>query len=179
MQTESSTALAKAREMRVGAPFAVRRSVPFARFTVRSGVRVLRLGLQFAGEVDLAGDFDEAAGRIQMMAGGVLGHRFDHGVGETFAAKIVERVLDQLAAQTAIAEISGDGQIRNASFAGFAVNHGRDVADDMSFGFGDENAGGIGRNIFVDVTSFAPAPVVAVENAERLLDVFLERDTGE
>ena len=46
-------------------------------------------------KVNLPRDFDKAARRIQMLAGFVLRHRFDHGVGQTFAAEIIQRVLDE------------------------------------------------------------------------------------
>jgi hypothetical protein len=134
--------------------------------------------LEFSGKMDLAGDFDEAAGGVKMMAGGVLSHGFDHGISQTFTAKVIEHVLDQLPAQTAIAKISRYRKIRNAAFPGLAIESRRDITDDASFSFGDENARRIGSDIFVDVPRLAPTPVVAVKNAQRLLDVLFERYAG-
>src|SRR5213595_334191 len=104
-----------------------------------------------------------------MMAGGVLGHGFNHRVDQAFAAEVIERVLDQLAAQTAIAKISGHRKIRNAAFPSLAIDHRGDVADDAAFGFGDEDSRWISCHVFVDVTRFAPAPVAPMKNPKRLL----------
>jgi len=41
--------------------------------------------------VNLPRDFHKAARRIQMLAGFVLRHRFDHRAGQTFAAELIQR----------------------------------------------------------------------------------------
>ncbi len=41
--------------------------------------------------------------------------------------------------------------------------------------FGHEDAGGIGGDVFINVTRFAPAPVVSVQDAQRVLDILFER----
>ena len=54
--------------------------------------------------MNLPRDFHKAARWIQVLAGFVLRHRFDHGVGQTFAAEIIQRVLDEPALARQMAE---------------------------------------------------------------------------
>jgi len=122
----------------------------------------------------LASDFNEAAGRVQVLADGVLRHCFDYRENHFFGSEIIQSVFDELPAQTAASELSDHSQVGNASSAGFAIDTSRDIADHAAVGLSDKNPSWIGSHIFVYVSRFAPAPIMSVENSEMSFDIFFD-----
>ena len=59
--------------------------------------------LELGHEMDLPGDLDEAEGRVEAVADGVLGEGFDFGVGQAGGAEVAQGVLDEQAAEAAVA----------------------------------------------------------------------------
>lgn len=136
------------------------------------------IGSQFPREMDLPCDFRETTSRIQVLARFVLRHGFDHRISQTFAPEVIQSVFNELASQPLTTEVRSDGEIGNPALSTLAINQRRDVAYDPALTFGNEDSGGICRNVFIDVTCFAPAPVVTVQDAQRRLDVLFERHSG-
>src|ERR1043165_3448930 len=99
-------------------------------------------------KVNLPRDFHKAACWIQMLAGFVLRHRFDHGVGQTFAAEIIQRVFDEPASQGLTAELRRDGEVGNPTFAALAIHSRADVTGDAALSLSHEDTGGVARDVF-------------------------------
>jgi hypothetical protein len=129
--------------------------------------------------VSLAGDFHKTAGRVEVLANGILCHGLDYGKGHPFGAEILQRMFDELAAQTAAAKLRGNSKVRDAAFASFAIETSGNVTDKLALGFRYENTCRVRRDIVIDVTRFAPTPIVAVENAKGCFDIFLDGDAPE
>src|SRR5260221_7243071 len=109
--------------------------------------------------MDLSSDFDKAARRVKMFTDVIAGHGFDHRVSNAFLAKIVQRMLNEPPAQTLAAGLRGDGQIRDARLASDPIHLRSDIADDLTVGFGDKRAAGMGSHVVFYVPCFSPAPV--------------------
>ena len=134
---------------------------------------------QLSCEVDLPRDFYKTACRIKMLPCFILRHRFNHRVGHAFPAKIIQGVFNEPPPESMTAKLRGHGEIWNAAFASFTIDQRCDVAGDVASSFCHKDAARICRHVFIDVAGFAPAPVMAVKNAARLLDVLLQRHAGE
>jgi hypothetical protein len=140
---------------------------------------VIRVSSQFSSEVNLARDFNESARRVEVLAGGILRHRFDHRVGQALPAEIIECVFDELASESLTSEFGRDGEVWDAAFAGDAINQRGDVTSHGALRFGYEDAVRVGRYILVEMPGLAPSPVVPVQHAQRFLDILFERDASE
>src|SRR4051812_15306669 len=101
--------------------------------------------------MNLARNFDKAAGGIKMLTRFILRHRFNHRIGETFTAKVIERMFDELAPQAQSAKFSSDGEIGNAALARLAIDGRRDVTHDAISRLSYENAVRICRHVIIDV----------------------------
>lgn len=128
--------------------------------------------------MDLPRDLRETTSRIQVLTGFILRHGFDHRVSQTLAPEVIQSVFNELVSQPLTTVVRSNGQIRNAALATLAINQRRNVAEDPTLTFGNEHSSGIGRNVFIDVACFAPAPVPTVQDAQRRLDVLFERHSG-
>ncbi len=109
----------------------------------------------------LAGNLDEADRWVQVPSDRVLLESFDLGHGHSGRAEMLERVLDQTAAQSLTLGGRADGQVMNPADACLRVALHRDVAD---HGPGpivhcDGDVGTKRVNVLVDVARLAPAPV--------------------
>src|SRR5215471_11549173 len=111
-----------------------------------------------------------------MIADSVLCESLDLGVGEAGSAKVSQSVLEQLPPQALIAERSIDREIGNVADSGLAILPGGDVADNLAVVFRDENAGRFAGHIHVNMPSFAPSPVVAVDRPKSLFNAVVDGD---
>ena len=72
--------------------------------------------------MNLPRDFDETARRIKVLALFILCHRFNHRVGQAFAAEIIQGVFNELPSESVPTELGRDREVRNAAFPGFAIH---------------------------------------------------------
>src|SRR5678815_967771 len=134
---------------------------------------------QFTGEVHLPGDLDKAACRIQVVANLVVGHGFYHGVGQPFSLEIIQRMFDELPANTAAPRLRNDGQIWDSALACVSFQAGGDISQNPAGLFRDKNSSRVGRDVFINMPGFAPAPVVAMQNAQALFHALIEGEAIE
>jgi hypothetical protein len=121
--------------------------------------------------------FDETARRIEMVADFVVSHRFDHRECHALLTKIVQRVFNKVAAESAPARIRHDGEVRNPPLAGLAVETCADVSKNLVALSRNKDPGGIRAHIVIDIARFPPAPIPFMDNPNLFLDALVERQT--
>ena len=129
--------------------------------------------------MDLPGDFDEAAGRIKVLADFVSFHRLDHRVSQAFAPEVIQSVLNQPATEPLASRFRDKGDIGNATLAGRTIHRRRNVTQYYTLAFRDEDPAGIGSRIIIDVAHLPPSPVVAVQNSKTLFHQFIKGRAAE
>ena len=111
-----------------------------------------------------------------MLAHFIAGHGLDHGVSHTFAAEMVQRVLNEPPAEALSARLCGDGKVWDARLAGSAIDRRGDIANDFPIRFRHECSGGMGGDIVCDMARFSPAPVVTVEETKLAFHNLIKRN---
>ena len=129
--------------------------------------------------MNLARDFDEPARGVKVIADRVLRHRLDDRVSETFAAEIVEGMLDEPPAKSLIPGLLRDREIRDASLPCLTIDSRGNIADNPALRLRDEDPCRVRRDILIHVPRLPPFPIMAVEDAQRVLDILLECHAGE
>ena len=113
----------------------------------------------------LASDFDEAARRINVIAGEILRHCLDDGVLQPLTSKIIQGSLNQLAGHALAAEFLNDRKIGNAAFARLLIDLSCDITDYLAVALRDENSIWVRGEVVVNVPCLPPAPIVASQQA--------------
>jgi len=134
---------------------------------------------QFDTKMDLASNFNKATRGVKVFADLVAGHGFDHRISDTFATQIIQRMLNEPAAQTLASGLGRNSEVGNAGLARIPVQVGGDVTNDLAIGLGHKCAGGIQSDIVVDVPRLSPAPIVAMEYAKPGFHELIERHAVE
>jgi hypothetical protein len=132
---------------------------------------------QLLHKMNLPSGFDESAGRVQVLADGIVFHGLDHDEIHAFPTKIVKSMLNQLATNSLPSCGSIHGQIRNPPFPGFTVNPRRDVSDYPAFDLRDKDSVWIDLNILIHMPSLAPSPVMIAHYSDGLFHILIDRNS--
>ena len=125
--------------------------------------------------MNLSGDFDKSAVRVQVLADQILIQRLDPGQLEASFTKKLDGPLDKLAANALTAQTRADRHIRDVPDASFAIEPSGDVADDLAVLVpSHEDRGTRHLHVVVNVPPVAPAPFVAGDLAETQLNVLVD-----
>src|SRR3954467_11020275 len=115
--------------------------------------------------MNLARDFHEAAGRIQMLDGFIIGHSLDDCDSHAFGAEVIQRMLNEPPAEPVSLCRSVPRDVWNAAFAGVMIDPRGDIAEYLAVFLSDKHARGIDFAVLLDFPRLAPAPIVFVDEA--------------
>lgn len=85
-------------------------------------------------------DFLESAGRVQVLADGIVRQRFNADVPHALSPEMLECVLDEPSSQPESSLIGVHSQIGNEAHTRLDIDPRGDIAYDSTCSFGDEHA---------------------------------------